>query len=77
MRFGSRREDSVPSSDNMAVSERDEVPYEQSQEFSTADHWQLKTLDQDGEPHYEYILKEMYVPPGNEGSFAGQNDVVE
>ncbi|KAM0561248.1 hypothetical protein ACHAPJ_003126 [Fusarium lateritium] len=37
----------------------------------------MATLDQDGEPHYEYILKEMYVPPGNEGSFAGQNDVVD
>ncbi|KAF4966549.1 hypothetical protein FSARC_5791 [Fusarium sarcochroum] len=53
MRFGSRREDSAPLSDHMAVS------------------------DQDDEPRYEYILKEMYVPPGSEGSFNDRKDVVD
>ncbi|KAF4502263.1 hypothetical protein FAGAP_1502 [Fusarium agapanthi] len=33
--------------------------------------------DQDNEPHYEYILKEMYVPSLSDNSFAGQKDLVE
>ncbi|KAH7473113.1 hypothetical protein FOMA001_g12286 [Fusarium oxysporum f. sp. matthiolae] len=33
--------------------------------------------DQDDEPHYEYILKEMYVPSLNDNSFADQKDLVE
>ncbi|EXA37748.1 hypothetical protein NW761_009922 [Fusarium oxysporum] len=33
--------------------------------------------DQDDEPHYEYILKEMYVPSLNDNSFADQKDLVD
>ncbi|SCO56029.1 related to ankyrin [Fusarium fujikuroi] len=33
--------------------------------------------DQEDEPHYEYILKEMYVPSLSDNSFAGQKDLVE
>ncbi|KAG5800135.1 hypothetical protein H9Q69_000853 [Fusarium xylarioides] len=33
--------------------------------------------DQDDEPHYEYILKEMYVPSLSDNSSAGQKDLVD
>ncbi|KAH7241103.1 uncharacterized protein BKA55DRAFT_693342 [Fusarium redolens] len=33
--------------------------------------------DQDDETHYEYILKEMYVPSLNDNSFADQKDLVD
>ncbi|KAF5715097.1 ankyrin protein [Fusarium mundagurra] len=33
--------------------------------------------DQDNEPHYEYILKEMHVPSLSDNLFAGQKDLVD
>ncbi|KAF5025948.1 hypothetical protein F66182_1983 [Fusarium sp. NRRL 66182] len=52
MRFGRRREDSAPLSDDLAV------------------------MDQD-ESHYEYILKEMYVPSAKDDSSTDEKNIVD